>query len=86
MTRQYFKNPQGFAYSRKLCMQLPYASFRFRFIQGAHYVSSCLILKNRRWLSESPRKALTLLAAPAGFAWWLILRRRYRKEYGDAAL
>ena len=86
MTRQYFKNPQGFAYSRKLCMQLPYASFRFRFIQATHYVSSCLILKNRRWLLESPCKALTLLAAPAGFAWWLILRRRYRKEYGDAAL
>ncbi len=70
MFRQYLKNPRGFAYSRKLCMQLPFAGFKFRFNQAAHYVSSCLILKDRRWLADSPRKALTLLAAPAGFVWW----------------
>lgn len=80
MIRQYFRNPHGFAYSRKLCMQLPFASFRFRFIQAMHYVSSCLILSDRRWLADSPRKALTILAAPAGFLWWLRLRILYRKE------
>ena len=86
MIRQYFKNPQGFAYSRKLCMQLPFASFKFRYVQAAHYVSSCLILKNRRWLRESPCKVLTLLASPAGLLWWLHLRAQYRKEYGDTSL
>ena len=80
MIRQYFRNPRGFAYSRKLCMQLPFASFRFRFVQAMHYVSSCLILSDRRWLSDSPCKALTLLAAPAGVLWWLRLRILYKKE------
>lgn len=79
MIRQYFKNPQGFAYSRKLCMQLPFAGFKFRFVQAMHYVSSSLILKNKHFLSESPCKALTLLAAPAGFLWWMYLRMQYRK-------
>ncbi len=79
MFSQYFKNPKGFAYSRKLCMQLPYADFKFRFIQAMHYVSSCLISHNGRWLSESPRKALTLLAAPAGFIWWKYISRRVKQ-------
>ncbi len=80
MIRQYFRNPRGFAYSRKLCMQLPFASFKFRFVQAMHYVSSCLILRDRRWLADSPCKALTLLAAPAGVLWWLRLRILYKKE------
>ena len=79
MVRQYFKNPQGFAYSRKLCMQLPFAGFKFRFIQAMHYVSSSIILKNRRFLAESPCKGLTLLAMPVGFLWWCRIRLQYRK-------
>lgn len=79
MIRQYFRNPRGFAYSRKLCMQLPYADFRFRFVQAMHYVSSCLILKDRRWLADSPCRALTLLAAPAGFLWWVRICRQYKQ-------
>ncbi|MCL2507598.1 MAG: glycosyltransferase family 2 protein [Oscillospiraceae bacterium] len=73
MFRQYVRNPQGFAYSRKLCMGLPFAGFKFGLIQAVHYVSSCIISKNRGWLRESPKKALTLLVAPAGVLWWLII-------------
>ena len=78
MIRQYFRNPRGFAYYRVLCMQLPYASFRFRLRSAVHYVSECLIARNRRWLHESPCKGITLLAAPAGFLLWCYLRRVYR--------
>ena len=83
MIRQYFRNPRGFAYSRRLCMQLPYAGFRFRFVQATHYVSSCLILRDRRWLADSPCKALTLLAAPAGLAWYLQILRQYKQLERD---
>ncbi len=79
MYKQYFRHPKGFAYSRKLCMTLPYAGFKFRFIQAAHYVSSCIIMKNKKWLFESPKKALTLLAAPAGILWWLYISRKVGK-------
>ena len=79
MYKQYFKNPKGFAYSRKLCMTLPFAGFKFKFNQAMHYVSSCIIMKNKNWLKESPKQALTLLAAPVGFAWWLFISKKVSK-------
>lgn len=74
MFRQYIKNPRGFAYSRKLCMALPFVSGQFRFRQAIHYVSSCLISKNLNWMKESPRKGWTLIAAPLGVALWLYVK------------
>ena len=83
MYSQYMKNPKGFAYSRCLCMNLPYAGFGFRFRQAVHYVSSCIFLKDRLWLKESPRKGITLAAAPAGFFLWIfILFMAGRKQRG----
>jgi len=78
MFYQYIKNPKGFAYYRKLCMSLPFAGFAFQLRHAVHYVSSCIIMRNRRWLSESPKKALTLLAAPAGVLWWIVIRLKTR--------
>ncbi|MBQ7546200.1 MAG: glycosyltransferase family 2 protein [Clostridia bacterium] len=80
MIRQYFRNPRGFAYYRVLCMQLPFASFSFRLRNAVHYVSECLIARNRRWLHDSPCKGITLLAAPAGFLLWCYLLREYRRK------
>ncbi len=80
MFRQYFKNPQGFAYSRKLCMNLPDVSFKFRFNQAMHYVSSSIILKNRAWLKESPRKLITLLAAPFGLMLYIYIKYKARAK------
>lgn len=79
MFRQYLKNPNGFAYSRRLCMDLPFADFGFSFRQAIHYISSCIISKNCNWLKESPRKGLTMLAAPLGILLWcyiIFLNRR----------
>ena len=70
MFRQYVENPKGFSYSRRLCMNLPFAGFGFRFKQAIHYISSCIISKNRYWLKESPRKCLTLIAVPFGIILW----------------
>lgn len=70
MFRQYLNNPKGFAYSRRLCMALPYAGFGYKYRQAVHYVSSCLISKNKAWLTESPYKALVIAAAPFGVLLW----------------
>lgn len=74
MFRQYIKNPRGFAYSRKLCMALPFVSGRFRFRQAIHYISACLISKNSDWLKESPKKGWILSAVPFGVALWLYIK------------
>lgn len=79
MYRQYMNNPKGFSYSRRLCMSLPYADFPYRLRQCVHYISSCLISKNKNWLSESPKKALTLLCAPAGFLLWLFILVKHKR-------
>lgn len=79
MYRQYWRNPRGFAFFRLTEMRCT-RSLKRRFIVCAHYVSSCLISKNRKWLSESPEKLLTLLAAPLGFMLYRIIKRNVSKD------
>lgn len=67
MFKQYLKNPQGFAFLRKVYMQHPTSKKRL-FTDCVHYVSSSLIAHNRRFVKESPRKALTIFAIPFGSA------------------
>jgi hypothetical protein len=83
MLHQYLANPKGFAYSRRLCMDLPFAGFGFRYRQAVHYVSSCIISKDKLWLANSPRKGTTLSAVPAGVVLWMfILFKAGRKRRG----
>jgi len=80
MFRQYLNNPQGFAYSRRLCMDLPFAGVGFRYRQAVHYISSCIISKDRRWLMNSPRKSLTLSAVPVGFFLWIYIKIKAERK------
>lgn len=77
MFRQYIRNPQGFAFIRKSSMQLAPTAKR-RFMEAIHYVSSSLILRNRHFIQESPKKILTLCAIPFGIAWYLFIRYKTR--------
>lgn len=65
MWRQYLKNPKGWAFWRKVCMQYPISRKRM-VVDCINYVSSSLLYKNRRFIAESPRKLLTILCIPAG--------------------
>lgn len=65
MLRQYIKNPQGFAFWRKVCMQYPESRKRV-FLDCIHYVSSSILSKNKRFIQESPKRGLTILAVPFG--------------------
>jgi len=66
MLSQYRKNPKGFAFYRKELMKLPFANRLFKYRQAVHYVSSCFIAKNKKFIKESPCKVLTLCAVPFG--------------------
>ncbi|UTR10582.1 glycosyltransferase family 2 protein [Evansella sp. LMS18] len=66
MLNQYKRNPKGFSFLRVELMKLPFASTSFKFRQAIHYVSSSLLLRNRRFLKETPSKLLTILAMPVG--------------------
>lgn len=78
MLNQYRRNPKGFAFYRKELMKLPFASLPFKYRQAIHYVSSSIISKNKRFMSETPCKILTLLATPLGIMLYYHIMRKTR--------
>ncbi|PLR68740.1 glycosyltransferase family 2 protein [Bacillus sp. UMB0893] len=65
MMSQYKRNPKGFAFYRKIGIQYS-PTFKDRFRESVHYVSSSLMIKNKRFLIDSPRFLTTLLTVPLG--------------------
>ena len=66
MLRQYLKNPNGFAFIRRENMKY-IKSIKRNFIDCIHYVSSSVIAGNRKYISESPKKFMTVLAITFGY-------------------
>lgn len=75
---QYRTNPKGFTYFRKEVLKLP-CNIRTKFRHAVHYVACSLILRNKRFIQESPASLLTLLATPLGIALFLYLTNTHRK-------
>lgn len=72
MLRQCYKNPRGFAFMRKVSMKYD-AGFLKNFKTCIHYVSSSFISNDRKFVKESPRKGMTVLAMPFGFVLYLLV-------------
>lgn len=78
MWKQYLRNPKGFAFWRKVCMQYPTSKKRMM-IDCIHYCSSSQIACNRNCIRESPRKLLTVLCTPAGWALTAYIRKKIKE-------
>lgn len=78
LIKQYFRNPQGFLEERKVRMKKSY-TFRERFQNTVHFVTSKLILGQFNVFSESNNILLTIFAAPFGFMYYLYLN--YKLKY-----
>lgn len=65
MFKQYLKYPKGFAFWRKVCMQYPESRKRL-IIDNIHYVSSCIIARDKNIIKSSPQKLLTVISIPFG--------------------
>ena len=72
MYRQYWKNPKGFAFIRKVDMRLC-KSWKRKFESCIHYVSSSIRSANWRFIQESPLPLCTILAILPGilFYFWI---------------
>lgn len=79
MFRQYYKNPKGFAFLRKQGMVLSKSRKR-RLLDAVHYVASSFISQNLKFIKESPKKMLTILAIPAGFLLYVLIRFKNIKQ------
>lgn len=77
MFKQYLKNPKGFAFWRKVCMQYPESKKRI-FIDCIHYVSSSIISGNRHFIAESPKKLFTIAAIPFGAALTVYIKSKVK--------
>lgn len=71
--KSYFQNPKGFSYSRKIRMRFS-PSRKDRFRNAIHYVSGCIVGKNIHFLSESPKKLMTIGALPFGMVLYAYLK------------
>ncbi len=77
MWRQYLKNPRGFAFWRKVCMQYPESKKRM-ILDCIHYCSSSFLSSDRHFISHSPKKLLTVLCAFPGWLLSCYIRRKAR--------
>lgn len=74
--RQYVNSPRSFAKLRLLEMQLKRNTFKNRFRSAIHYVSSCILAKDKQWLKNTPNKMIVLSAAPFGFALSMFIKHK----------
>lgn len=77
MYRQYMRNPKGFAFWRKICMQYPESKKRM-ILDCVHYCSSSQLAHNSKFIKESPKPLLTMLCVPAGWLLTLYIRRKVK--------
>jgi len=78
MWNQYWRNPQGFIYDRKLVLShKPPLKKRLKYC--IHYISSKLIAGQSDIISDSPCKLSTALMLPAGYLWYRIIKHQVEK-------
>lgn len=73
MIKQYKKNPRGFLFFRKVAMTFA-PTFKDKVRESVHYVSGNLMIRNYKFLLESPCKGATLLAVPLGVLLYCYIR------------
>ena len=78
MLRQYYNNPKGFAFIRKIDMRYN-KTWKENLKTCIHYVSSSLIAHNKHFIKESPKKGMTILAIPAGILLTGYIKHNVRK-------
>ena len=79
MWRQYWRNPKGFMYDRRLVLSSkPKLLKRFKYC--IHFISSKLIARDYNIISDSPCKVSTLLMLPFGCVFYGLIKYKVKKE------
>ncbi|MEH7096686.1 glycosyltransferase family 2 protein [Neobacillus vireti] len=71
---QYKKNPLGFSFFRKTAMKFA-PTLKSKFRECIHYVSSNIMIKNIKFIIESPCKLMTIIAIPFGAALYFYIKK-----------
>ncbi|MEE0859231.1 MAG: glycosyltransferase family A protein [Acutalibacteraceae bacterium] len=81
MIRQYYTSPNSFAQTRRLYLSFKDTSFKFKMRNSIHYVSSCLLSKQKNIIKNSPKKGYAIVAFPFGFMLSKYIKYKYKKNY-----
>lgn len=73
MYKQYWNNPRGFAFFRKTEMKCTQSLVRL-FVVCTHYVSSSIMIHNKHFILESPKKMWTVFSIPSGILLYFWIR------------
>lgn len=76
MLRQYSNNPRGWCFFRLENLKIPNTSLKYKFKECIHYVSSSLMIKNKRFIKESPYRLLTIMAIPFGYILYKYIQKK----------
>lgn len=79
MYKQYWKNPRGFIYDRKLVLSHNPAFWK-KVKYCIHYISSKIIAKQWNIISDSPAPLTTFIVLPLGFIWYLYIRYNVKHD------
>ena len=71
--KQYMDSPRSFAKHRIMWMKMKHNTWKNKFRNCIHYVSSCIIAKDGDWYRNTPLKGMTLLAVPFGIILTLLV-------------
>lgn len=71
----YLKNPKGFMIHRLLLMKMA-ESYKEKFRNAIHYVSSCLIAKKWKDIFTNEHRSTTILAIPFGILLFFYLKKK----------
>ena len=78
--KQYVRSPRSYARYRIRQLQMKHGlTFKRRIELCIHYVSSCILSRDIKWLRNSPSKLLTLFVAPLGCVFTLLVK--YKGQY-----
>lgn len=74
--KQYLNSPRSYAKMRIMHLKLQRYNYSLKFKEAAHYISSCIISKDKNWLRNSPMKLTTILAIPLGLLFYAIIKSK----------
>ncbi|MEG1311460.1 MAG: glycosyltransferase family 2 protein [Romboutsia sp.] len=79
MLRQYRKNPKGFAFIRLENLKNPKSKLSFKFKECVHYVSSSIMARDKKFLSKTPLKIMTIIAMPIGIILYTYIMKKTKE-------
>lgn len=77
--KQYVRSPKSYARYRINQMTLKHGNpLKNKFRLCVHYISSCILSKDKNWLKKSPLRLLTILAVPFGVVLYFVIKHKNR--------